>query len=66
MDALGGDTFVDAKGVKHDWRADLQAAILKRQQADGSWTNGTASWKENDANLDTGYALMALSYCTKK
>jgi squalene-hopene/tetraprenyl-beta-curcumene cyclase len=66
MDALGEDTFVDAKGVKHDWRADLQAAILKRQKADGSWTNDTKNWMEGDANLDTGYALMALSYCKKK
>ncbi|QJW98975.1 prenyltransferase/squalene oxidase repeat-containing protein [Frigoriglobus tundricola] len=66
MDALGEDTFTDAKGVKHDWRADLQAAVLKRQKPDGSWTNGTANWMENDANLDTGYALMALSYCKKK
>ena len=66
MDALGEDTFTDAKGVKHDWRADLQAAILKRQKPDGSWTNGTSNWMEGDANLDTGYALMALSYCKKK
>ncbi len=66
MDALGDDTFTDAKGVKHDWRADLQAAIIKRQKPDGSWTNATANWMESDANLDTGYALMALSYCKKK
>jgi squalene-hopene/tetraprenyl-beta-curcumene cyclase len=66
MDALGSDTFTDAKGVKHDWRADLRAAILKRQKPDGSWTNGTGNWMENDANLDTGYTLMALGYCKKK
>ncbi|MBM3979429.1 MAG: terpene cyclase/mutase family protein [Planctomycetes bacterium] len=66
MDALGIDEFVDAKGVKHDWRADLQAAILKRQQADGSWVNKTDRWMEGDPNLVTGYALMALSYCKKK
>jgi squalene-hopene/tetraprenyl-beta-curcumene cyclase len=66
MDALGADTFTDAKGVKHDWRADLRAAILKRQKPDGSWTNGTPNWMENDPNLDTGYTLMALSYCMKK
>ena len=66
MDALGMDEFTDAKGVKHDWRADLQAAILKRQGTDGSWTNKTANWMESDAMLDTGYVLMALSYCKKK
>jgi squalene-hopene/tetraprenyl-beta-curcumene cyclase len=66
MDALGQDTFTDAKGVKHDWRADLIAAIAKRQQADGSWKNETVNWMESDTNLDTGYVLMALSYCKKK
>jgi len=66
MDALGEDTFTDAKGQKHDWRADLLAAIVKRQQADGSWTNKTPNWMESDPALDTGYVLMALSYCKKK
>jgi len=66
MDALGEDTFTDAKGQKHDWRADLLAAIVKRQQADGSWTNKTPNWMESDPTLDTGYVLMALSYCKKK
>jgi squalene-hopene/tetraprenyl-beta-curcumene cyclase len=66
MDALGSDTFTDAKGVKHNWRADLKAAILKRQKPDGSWTNSSPNWMESDPTLDTGYALMALSYCKKK
>ena len=58
MDALGEDTFTDAKGVKHDWRADLLAAIVKRQKPDGSWSNDTANWMESDPALDTGYALI--------
>lgn len=66
MDALGEDTFTDAKGVKHNWREDLLAAIIKRQKPDGSWSNDTKNWMEGDANLDTGYTLMALSYCKKK
>ncbi len=66
MSALGEDTFTDAKGVKHDWRADLIAAIAKRQKLDGSLQNDTDRWMEGDPNLDTGYALMALSYCKKK
>lgn len=65
MAALGDDTFTDAKGVKHDWRADLVAALAKRQKADGSWVNETDRWMEGDPNLVTGYALMALSYCKK-
>ena len=66
MDALGQDTFTDAKGVKHDWRADLIAALAKRQKPDGSWVNENDRWMEGDPNLVTGYALMALSYCKKK
>ncbi|MDY3558485.1 terpene cyclase/mutase family protein [Gemmata sp. JC673] len=66
MDALGVDEFTDAKGVKHDWRADLLAAITKRQEADGSFVNKNDRWMEGDKNLVTGYALMALSYCKKK
>lgn len=66
MDALGSDEFTDAKGVKHNWRADLIAAIAKRQQADGSFVNKNDRWMEGDPNLVTGYALMALSYCKKK
>jgi squalene-hopene/tetraprenyl-beta-curcumene cyclase len=63
MDALGEDYFVDAKGVKHDWRKDLFEALVKRQKADGSWSNEVDRWFEGDANLVTGYALMTLSYC---
>ncbi|VTT98137.1 Prenyltransferase/squalene oxidase OS=Isosphaera pallida (strain ATCC 43644 / DSM 9630 / IS1B) GN=Isop_2195 PE=4 SV=1: Prenyltrans_2: Prenyltrans_1 [Gemmataceae bacterium] len=66
MSALGDDTFTDAKGVKHDWRADLLAALAKRQRPDGSFVNETDRWMEGDPNLVTGYALMALSYCQKK
>jgi squalene-hopene/tetraprenyl-beta-curcumene cyclase len=66
MDAMGADSFVDAKGVKHDWRADLIAALAKQQKADGSFSNDNTGWMEGEPNLDTGYALMALSYCKKK
>lgn len=63
LDALGIDHVVDAKGVKHDWRKDITEALAKRQHADGSFSNPSTNWMEADANLVTGYALMALSYC---
>jgi squalene-hopene/tetraprenyl-beta-curcumene cyclase len=66
LDLLGNDTFTDAAGVKHDWRADILAALAKRQRPDGSWLNETDRWLEGDPNLVTGYALMALSHCKKK
>jgi squalene-hopene/tetraprenyl-beta-curcumene cyclase len=66
LDALGEDQFTDAQGVKHDWRAELTAALAKRQRPDGSWVNDNDRWMEGDPNLVTGYALMALAYCKPK
>jgi squalene-hopene/tetraprenyl-beta-curcumene cyclase len=66
LDVLGEDAFADAKGVQHDWRADLFHALAKRQRPDGSWVNENDRWMEGDPNLVTGYALMALSHCKPK
>ncbi len=62
LDVLGMDYVVDAKGKKHNWRADILDALARRQRPDGSWSN-VQNWMEADQNLVTGYALMALSYC---
>jgi len=57
---VGADTIKTPEGDRN-WRADLAAAIVKRQSADGSWKNEKASrWQENDAMIGTGYALIAL------
>jgi squalene-hopene/tetraprenyl-beta-curcumene cyclase len=66
LDVLGEDEVVDAQGKKHDWRAELTAAIAKRQRPDGSWINEQDHWMESDPELVTGYALMALSHCQRK
>ena len=66
LDVLGVDEVEDAKGVKHDWRADITAALAKRQRPDGGWSNEKDRWMEGDPHLVTGYALMALSYCKPK
>jgi squalene-hopene/tetraprenyl-beta-curcumene cyclase len=63
LDVLGVDEVVDSQGNKHDWRHDLIEALAKRQRPDGSWVNESEHWRESDPNLDTGYALMALSHC---
>lgn len=63
LDALGQDTFEDADGTRHDWRAELAAELVRRQQPDGSWVNENGRWLEGDPNLVTAYALLALSYC---
>lgn len=66
MSALGENTFEDANGIKHDWRADLTSAAIKRQKPDGSWTNETDRWMEGDPSLVTGYMMMALGQSRSK
>lgn len=43
-----------------DWRSELAAALLKRQQADGSWSNESDRWEEGSPVLCTAYAATAL------
>ncbi len=66
LDTLGMEEVEDAAGKKHDWRADITAALAKKQRDDGSWRNDNNHWMEGDPNIVTGYALMALSYCKPK
>lgn len=63
LDAVSQDVLVDDQGQVHNWRAELVTELAKRQQPDGSWTNENARWLEGDANLVSGYALLALAYC---
>ena len=57
------DAITDSSGDSHDWRADLASELAKRQRPDGSWMNANRQWFENDPNLSTSFALIALSYC---
>lgn len=66
LDALGLEEVIDANGKKHDWRAEITRALANRQKKDGSWSNDFATWMESDPNLDTAYALIALSYTKPK
>jgi squalene-hopene/tetraprenyl-beta-curcumene cyclase len=56
-------TITDAARRPHDWKAELTEAILKRQKADGMWTNEADRWFEGYAPVPTSYALMALAAC---
>jgi squalene-hopene/tetraprenyl-beta-curcumene cyclase len=62
MAALGSDEFEDKTGKQHDWRRDLFEALKKRQKADGSWSNDNKEFYENNSDLATAYAVLALSY----
>lgn len=66
MDALGEEPFVDAKGVKHDWRQELFDELKKRQKDNGSWVNSNGAFLESLPELATAFAVLALSYCRKK
>jgi squalene-hopene/tetraprenyl-beta-curcumene cyclase len=63
LDAMGNPVFTDDKGVGHDWRRELLAELVSRQQPDGSWINKDNRWMESDQNLVTGYVLLTLAYC---
>jgi squalene-hopene/tetraprenyl-beta-curcumene cyclase len=66
LQASGLDTIEDESGKKHDWRAELTAELVKRQNSDGSWVNSNSQFMEGDANLCTSMALVALGACKKK
>ena len=61
MALLGSPTLVDAQGTSHDWRAELIAALAKRQAANGSWVNPVDRFMEGDPNIATSFALLALA-----
>ena len=56
-------TVDDGTQNKRNWRRDLVATLAKRQGEDGSWVNSNRQWFENDKNLCTSFALLALSHC---
>jgi squalene-hopene/tetraprenyl-beta-curcumene cyclase len=64
--ALGEPILKDAKGVSHDWRSDLVAALSKRQLREGGWVNPADRFMEGDPNLVTAYALLALAYTRER
>lgn len=63
LDVLGDAKITDAKGGEHDWRNELLIELAERQKEDGSWVNTDSKWMEGDANLVTGFALLALAHC---
>ena len=63
LEAYGEDEFTTADGQKRNWRADFVNELISRQHKNGSWVNtDNERWMEGDANLVTGYALLALAH----
>jgi squalene-hopene/tetraprenyl-beta-curcumene cyclase len=59
------DRVTDDKGVAHDWRCELIAALAAGQRPDGSWVNAKDRWMEGNADLVTAYAVLALEEAIK-
>ncbi len=66
MTALEIDEFVDAKGVKHDGRAEGLATFSSKQRKDGSWANEAIGFQEGNPDLCTAFPLITLSYARPK
>ena len=61
MAALGSPTFTDAAGKAHPWKAELTAALARRQDESGAWANKDDRFLEGDPHIVTSYALIALA-----
>lgn len=57
---LGEKRVLDAAGRPRNWRQGLVNELLSRQRGKGEWVNQNRLWMENDPNLCTAYALLAL------
>jgi squalene-hopene/tetraprenyl-beta-curcumene cyclase len=66
MALLGKPSIIDAQGKEHDWRAELVAALAKRQDASGAWANRDDRFMEGDPNIVTSYGLLALAAARSK
>lgn len=64
LSAYGEPVVTDAKGAKHDWRAELIAKLAAEQKPDGSWA-GEKRWMEDKPVLSTAYAVLALQEAAK-
>jgi squalene-hopene/tetraprenyl-beta-curcumene cyclase len=59
LSAYGEPIVIDAQGNKHDWRNELAARLIAKQNPDGSWT-GEKQWMESNPMVATPLALLAL------
>jgi squalene-hopene/tetraprenyl-beta-curcumene cyclase len=66
MALLGKPSIIDAQGKEHDWRAELIAALAKRQDTSGAWANRDDRFMEGDPNIVTSYGLLALAAARSK
>ncbi len=63
LKASNVQVFQDSKGVDHNWREELVKHLGSIQNSNGSWQNENERWFENNTNLATAFALLALGHC---
>ena len=56
----GQSTFVDAKGISHDWYREFAEKMIELQKPDGFWMNESSRWMERDPKLVTAYVILGL------
>jgi squalene-hopene/tetraprenyl-beta-curcumene cyclase len=59
----GQRLVIDGSGARHPWAVDLASELVRRQEHDGAWVNRNPRWLEDNRDLVTAYALLALSRC---
>jgi squalene-hopene/tetraprenyl-beta-curcumene cyclase len=66
LQAYNHDVLTDSKGVKHDWRKELNGFLQTQQKPDGSFVNAKSErWLEGNPVLATAYAVLALQEARK-
>ena len=56
----GDSTFVDSKGISHDWYQEFAEKMIELQKPDGFWVNELSRWMEADPRLVTAYVILGL------
>lgn len=66
LQAYNHDEITDSKGVKHNWRNELNDFLKAQQKPDGSFVNAKSErWFEGNPVLATSYAVLALQEARK-
>lgn len=61
LSAFGSEELVCPDGRSHQWRTDVVQKLVDMQGSEGQWLNEhSGRWQENDPQLVTAYAMIAL------
>jgi len=56
----GEEIVTDEKDIDHNWREEFLSNLVGLQHGDGYWVNRIGRWWENNKDLVTAYAILAL------